>query len=82
MASIFFLIVYDALEDRVVTRERGADAAAALDAYEAAERSNNDRPGTSVVLVSADSLATVQALYANYFGRAQIQGSAFEALGA
>lgn len=74
MASLYFLIVYDAVRDHADTRALGDDGTAAVDVYEAAEREYSGQPGISVVLVSADSLETVRALYGNYFGRAEIEG--------
>ena len=82
VASLFFLIIYDAASDQAQTRQLGGDAASAMDAYEAAEREHDGRPGVSVVLVSADSLKTVHALYGNYFGRAELAESVRAALGA
>lgn len=63
-----FLVVYNRTAGRTKVREFGADYDAAQRAYEAAERDTWSHPDVDVVLLSADSLATVKHTHSSWFG--------------
>ena len=71
-----FLIVYDIPSAHPDVRPYGTDYDAALAAYEQAEQDTRDRTDVEVVLLSADSLATIKRTHSSYF---QANGS-FERL--
>ncbi|MTV25034.1 hypothetical protein FTX61_06325 [Nitriliruptoraceae bacterium ZYF776] len=77
-----YLLIYDHELERLVAAPRefqgDAEVVAALDAYDAAEDEYADQhPRFEVLLVGADSLATVKVTHGRFFRRA---GGAFDAL--
>lgn len=62
-----FLIVYDIPSAHADVRRYGTDYDAALAAYEQAEQDARDRSDVEVVLLSADSLATIKRTHSSYF---------------
>jgi hypothetical protein len=61
-----FLITLDPTTDETHVREFGTDYDAAISAYGAAERA--DREGRlDIVLISSDSLATIEKTHSSYF---------------
>jgi hypothetical protein len=63
-----FLITYDIARDHAHVDEFGEDTERALDAYSAAERRHRGDANIEVVLLGADSLATIKRTHASYFG--------------
>lgn len=63
-----FLVIYDRRVSRTKVREFGTDYDAAQRAYEAAERDAWSRADVEVVLLSADSLATIKRTHSSWFG--------------
>jgi hypothetical protein len=67
-----FLITLDPDTNETTVEEFGTDHTAALAAYADAERVNGINPRLNTVLISADSLATIEQTHSSYFR----QGSA------
>ena len=65
-----FLITRDPDTGETTVVEFGNDYDAALRAYAAAERENGISPRLNTVLISADSLATIEQTHSSYFGDA------------
>ncbi|MDA0184113.1 hypothetical protein OJ997_27640 [Solirubrobacter phytolaccae] len=63
-----FLLTFNLVEGRVTELKTFADSAAAGRAYVHAERKNAGDPDREIVLVGADSLATLKMTHAHYFG--------------
>lgn len=68
-----FLLVFDPASGREADVTEFTDNEAALDAYGDAERLFRGRPGVQVVLIGADSLATVKKTHSNYFDDSAIR---------
>jgi hypothetical protein len=62
-----FLVTRDVARGVTEVRELGTDYDAAQDAYQEAERRAGARSDVDVVLLSADSLATVKRTHSSYF---------------
>jgi len=62
-----FLITLDPDADETRVKDFGSDYGAALAAYAAAERANGINPRLNSVLISADSLATIERTHSSYF---------------
>jgi hypothetical protein len=62
-----FLVVYDSATGQADVRDLGTDYDAAQDAYSEAEREHAADDRFDVVLLSADSLATVKETHSSYF---------------
>lgn len=62
-----FLLIMDVREGLTEVRDLGADYAAAVHAYEAAEAEHRSDPNYDIVLVGSDSLETVKLTHASYF---------------
>ena len=62
-----FLITLDPETGVTTVEEFGTDYSAALTAYVEAERSNGINPMLNTVLISADSLATIEQTHSSYF---------------
>ncbi|HEV3072759.1 MAG TPA: hypothetical protein VGY76_15175 [Solirubrobacteraceae bacterium] len=62
-----FLVVYDIPSAHADVRPYGTDYDAALAAYEQAEQDARTRSDVEVVLLSADSLATIKRTHSSYF---------------
>ena len=63
-----FLITRDPDSGETLVVEYGTDYGAALNAYAAAERENGLTPRVNTVLISSDSLATIEQTHSSYFG--------------
>jgi hypothetical protein len=63
-----FLITLDPESGETTVDEFGTDYEAALTAYAEAERINGINPKLNTVLISADSLATIEQTHSSYFG--------------
>jgi hypothetical protein len=63
-----FLITRDPDSGETTVVEFGIDHKAALLAYSKAERDNGIDPRLNTVLISADSLATIEQTHSSYFG--------------
>jgi len=64
-----FLISYDPSTGKTGVRSFGTDYEAAQAAYSAAERATDLASGLDVVLLSADSLETIEQTHSSYFSR-------------
>jgi hypothetical protein len=62
-----FLVIYDIEARRAEVRPFGTDYDAAQAAYKEVERETRDRTDLDVVLLSADSLATIKRTHSSYF---------------
>lgn len=69
MPLIHFLLVYDLARQELVDRREFADAGEAAAAYTELERKHHSDPHLEIVLVGADSIATVMTTHRNYFDR-------------
>lgn len=67
-----FLITRDPDTGETIVVEFGTDYGAALDAYAEAERENGINPRVNTVLISSDSLATIERTHSSYFGDAAV----------
>lgn len=65
-----YLLIRDVANAKLEIAEFGTDEQAALAAYEAAEAKHRGDATFNVVLVGSDSLDTVRATHASYFGGA------------
>ncbi len=65
-----FLITRDPDRGETTVVEFGTDYDAALRAYTEAERENGINPRLNTVLISSDSLATIEQTHSSYFGDA------------
>jgi hypothetical protein len=65
-----FLVSFDPSTGRTDVRSFGNDYDAAQLAYAEAERANGLRGDLDIVLLSADSLATIEKTHSSYFGGA------------
>jgi hypothetical protein len=64
-----FLVVFDPATGKVDVQSFGTDYEAAQTAYAEAELANGDVDATlDIVLVSADSLQTIERTHSSYFG--------------
>jgi hypothetical protein len=63
-----FLITLDPETGETTVEEFGTDYSAALTAYAEAERINGINPMLNTVLISADSLTTIEQTHSSYFG--------------
>jgi hypothetical protein len=65
-----FLVVFDPATGGVDVRGFGTDYEAAQEAYSEAEMANGDIDATlDIVLLSADSLETIEQTHSSYFGK-------------
>ena len=64
-----FLITFDPATGYTVVRSLGTDYDAAQEAYAEAERDDGLGGDLDIVLVSADSLATIEQTHSSYFGK-------------
>jgi hypothetical protein len=62
-----FLIIYDIKARHADVRPLGTDYDAAQAAYDQVERETRDRSDLDIVLLSADSLATIKRTHSSYF---------------
>jgi hypothetical protein len=62
-----FLITLDPDTGKTTVEEFGTDYSAALAAYAEAERANGINPKLNTVLISADSLETIEQTHSSYF---------------
>lgn len=62
-----FLVEFDPATGEVKVRSLGTDYKAAQEAYAAAERDRGMETNLDVVLLSADSLATIKRTHSSYF---------------
>ena len=71
-----FLVAYDSTAGEVVVRDFGTDYDAAQAAYSEAEQANGIEAGLDIVLLSADSLKTIEQTHSSYFngGQADLRG--------
>lgn len=63
-----FLITFDPSTGHTAVRSFGTDYDAAQAAYAEAEQANGLGGGLDIVLLSADSLATIKQTHSSYFG--------------
>jgi len=63
-----FLVTFRTDANRASVRRFGRDYDAAQRAYAAAEREHQGDPNYDIVLLSADSLATIKRTHSSYFG--------------
>ncbi len=63
-----FLITRDPDTGETMVEDFGTDYSGALLAYAEAERANGINPRRNTVLISADSLATIEQTHSSYFG--------------
>ncbi len=68
-----FLITRDPDTEEPTVIEFGTDHDAALRAYAEAERENGINPRLNTVLISADSLATIERTHSSYFDKADLK---------
>jgi hypothetical protein len=75
-----FVIVFDGTAGRVLETRAfdDSDVAAALDVYRDTEARYQDTAGVQVVLISADSLETVQRTHRNYWEACDFRELAME----
>jgi len=65
-----FLVTYDPTTGRSAVKRFGTDYEAAQRAYSKAEQESDERgDGLDIVLLSADSLATIKQTHSSYFGK-------------
>lgn len=62
-----FLVMRDPVTGEVTVKRFGTDYDAAQAAYAEAERAHADDDGLDIVLLSADSLATIKKTHSSYF---------------
>ncbi len=62
-----FLVIYDVKTSHAEVRPFGTDYDAAQAAYDQVERETRDRSDLDIVLLSADSLATIKRTHSSYF---------------
>jgi hypothetical protein len=67
-----FLITRDPERGETTVVEFGNDYDAALKAYSEAERENGFDPRVNTVLLSSDSLATIERTHSSYFEDAEV----------
>ena len=67
MPLIHFLLVYDLVNQRLLEQLDFSDADEAAAAYTALERKHHSDPHLEIVLVGADSIATIMTTHRNYF---------------
>jgi hypothetical protein len=70
-----FLVIYDPATGEVDVQRFGTDYDAAQKAYTEAERANDLGTRLDIVLLSADSLATIKQTHSSYFrgGNARLE---------
>lgn len=68
-----FLITFDPSTGNTSVRQFGTDYDAAQDAYAHAEQANRLDSRLDIVLLSADSLETIEQTHSSYFGSAKNQ---------
>jgi hypothetical protein len=74
MALTHFLLIFDVMQDELVSAEEFSSAHEAALAYTEAERRYRDRDDHEkfeIVLIGADSLSTVQVTHSRYFRRSE-----------
>lgn len=62
-----FLVTYDIAAGKASVKPFGTDYEAAIEAYSRAEDAARDRNDLDIVLLSADSLATIKRTHSSYF---------------
>jgi hypothetical protein len=62
-----FLVIFDPATGRVKVKSFGTDYDAAQTAYAKAEQANGMETSLDIVLLSADSLATIKQTHSSYF---------------
>jgi len=62
-----FLVIYDPRGDKTTVQRFGTDYEAARIAYARAEQENGLREERDIVLLSADSLETIEQTHSSYF---------------
>jgi hypothetical protein len=67
--TTYFLLAFDRRRQRLVSKQSFSDEATASAAYAALEARNRNKDGVEVVLVGADSEATLHRTHGHYFGR-------------
>jgi hypothetical protein len=67
-----FLVVYDPSTSHVEVQTFGTDYDAAQTAYAEAEQANGLEGALDIVLLSADSLETIQKTHSSYFSEGNI----------
>lgn len=67
--TTYFLLAYDRRRQRLVGKESFSDEAQASAAYARLEAENRAKHDVEVVLVGADSEATLHRTHGHYFGR-------------
>ena len=67
MPLIHFLLVYDLVQQKLVDQRDFSNAGEAAAAYTELEREHRDDPHLEIVLIGADSIATVMTTHRNYF---------------
>jgi len=72
-----FLVIYDVTARKVTVRPFGTDYDTAIEAYAEAEDDARSRDDLDIVLLSADSLATIKRTHSSYF---DVDGETFEDL--
>jgi hypothetical protein len=78
MALIHFLLVYDLVKQRLVHQAQFTDAREASDEYARLEEQHRGDHDVEIVLVGADSLATIKQTHGHYFdGDAPTSASPF-----
>jgi hypothetical protein len=65
-----FLVTFDPASGDTAVQEFGTDYDAAQKAYAEAEEANRFGSGLDIVLLSADSLETIEQTHSSYFGGA------------
>lgn len=75
MATIHFLLVYDVRQQRLVRQDDFRDAKEAAAAYERLEAEHRMDRDLEIVLVGADSLATIMRTHGHYFADADLAES-------
>jgi hypothetical protein len=68
-----FLVIYDPEARKSTVQRFGTDYEAARIAYAEAEQENGLREERDIVLLSADSLKTIEQTHASYFSGGRIQ---------
>lgn len=72
-----FLVVYDIKTSEAKVQDFGTDYDAAMAAYAETEEQMRDRDDLDIVLLSADSLATVKRTHSSYFKKAEMSFERF-----
>lgn len=65
----YFLLTYDRRRQRLLSKQIFSSETEASEAYAALEARNRNKGGVEVVLVGADSEATLHHTHGHYFGR-------------